>query len=110
MEPQFNYKNVYLFLLSLFGIILILSLLGQINSNFAGYYSIIGIIVCVVVWISDEKIIHEAGTIRNSGVYHPNIHDSKIHKILGKRITLMWSLLGVLGILFIFLLFLELII
>ncbi len=93
---ELNYKTVYSFLLSLFGIIMLLYLTGHINSSLAGNYSIIGIIACVIAWIIDEQIIHKAGEIRNSGIYVPSVDDPHIHEILGKRITLLWILLGVL--------------
>ncbi len=56
----------------------------------------------MVAWIVDEQIIHDAGTIRNSGLYYSAIDDPKIHEILGKRIMLMWGLFVVLLLLFIF--------
>ncbi|CAG0998735.1 hypothetical protein METP1_02739 [Methanosarcinales archaeon] len=58
MNIEFNYKTVHFYLLSLFSIILILSLTNAINSNFINIvrnYSIFGIISCIFVWALDEQ-------------------------------------------------------
>lgn len=94
MELKFNYERVYFFLLSLFGIILVLSLMGQINSNLAREYSIFGIAVCIAAWIIDGQIMHKAEEPRSYGL--PDLNDLDVHKMLGHRIILMWILFGVL--------------
>lgn len=100
MEFKFNYKTVYFFLLSLFGIIILLSLLHYIDNTFALKYSIFGLILSIIIWLVDEQIIHKAKEITNSGLYHPNIDDPEIHKILGYRLIAMWIYVGILIFIF----------
>jgi len=95
---QFNYKTVYIFLLSLFGAIVLLSLMGKINSSIATNYSILGVISCLVAWIIDIQIIHYADEIRSRILYRPDLDDHVIHERLGKRIWLLWGLFGFLFI------------
>ena len=102
MEFEFNYKTVYFFLLSLFGVIILLFLLHYINNSFALKYSLFGLILSLIIWLVDEQIIHKAEKITNSGFYHPRIDNLKIHKMLGYRLVAMWIYLGIL--IFIFLL------
>jgi len=52
--PTFNYRTVYFFWLSLFGIVFILSLIGQIKVKFPGaflYVSFVNIFISVFTWI-----------------------------------------------------------
>jgi len=104
---ELNYKSVYFFLLSLFGIILILTLLEKINSNFATIYSIIGTVTCIIVWIIDDQIVYEADRIKNQPAYPTPYHGRKIHEILGKRITLTVCLVVILSLEFVLLIIIE---
>ena len=102
MEPNFNYKTAYLFLLSLFGLIIVGSLFKLVNNTSAANYSIFGLICCLFVWIIDQQIIYSAEKITHTGVYYSRIDDSKIHKILGGRQVLLWVLIVILLIVFLF--------
>ena len=66
MKIEFNYKNPYFYFLSIFSIILILSLSNIVNSKFALYYSILGIMICVLVWTIDLYYYYEIEKIQSS--------------------------------------------
>lgn len=98
MDIKFNYNNVYLYFLSLFGAILILSLLKLINDAFVINYSMLGIAACITAWILDEYVIYRAEEITESGMYVPNTDDPEIHERLGYRNYILWGLSIFLGI------------
>lgn len=89
MNYQFNYKAVHFYLLSFFGLLLSLSLIGSINSSdksdFIMKYSIFGIVICLVSWHVESKIISEAKAITGEIMYSPDWDDIRIHKKLSER-------------------------
>lgn len=66
MKTEFNYNNPYFYFLSLFSVILILSLSDIISSEFALHYSILGITICVIVWVVDSYYYYEIEIMQNS--------------------------------------------
>lgn len=98
MNIEFNYRTVHFYLLSLFGILLILSLTNVINSNFTNTvrnYSIFGIIFCTLAWIAIEQIYDKVKHI------HPK-YNYQIQKWLSYRVMIHWALFAILFLGFIF--------
>jgi hypothetical protein len=89
MNYQFNYKEVHFYLLSFFGLLIFLSLIGSINSSdksdFIMKYSIFGIVICLVSWHIESKIISEANAITGEIIYSPDLDDFRIHNKLNER-------------------------
>lgn len=89
MSYQFNYKDVHFYLLSLFGLLVILSLTGSINSSnisdFIIRYSIFGIVICLVSWHVESKIFSEAEAITGEILYRPDWDDFRIYEKLSER-------------------------
>jgi hypothetical protein len=98
MNVEFNYKTVHFYLLSLFGIILILSLTNAVNSsivNVVRNYSIFGIIFCTLSWIVIEYIYDRVNRI-------DPIYDNQIQEWLGYIVIVHWVLFLILFFGFIF--------
>jgi hypothetical protein len=94
---EFNYNKIHFWLLSFFGLLIILALTGQIKSDiyldFAIKYSIFGIIICLFSWNVESKIINKAEFTKLG--YHI---DELIDDLMKKR----WVLVGILVTTFIF--------
>ncbi|MFZ3384770.1 MAG: hypothetical protein WA144_12670 [Candidatus Methanoperedens sp.] len=95
---ELNYKNIHFWLLSFFGILVILALTGQIkstiDSDFIKKYCLFGIIICLISWNFEIKIINKTKDYL--------FQEYMISKILGELDKNRWILLGILGITFIF--------
>jgi hypothetical protein len=93
MNIEFNYKRVHFYLLSIFSILLILSLTNAINNcnQTTGIrnYSIFGIIFCLLAWALDEHIRNK---ITCTQPYYTNI----IKGLLNDRVYIQWGLILVL--------------
>jgi len=107
MDLKFNYKTLYFFLLSFFGIIIILGLSGTINNKSAFNYSIFGLISSLIIWLIDEFINHESEERIYSGTYDSAADDTEIHKILKKRLWWFTAYLILLIVVFLFLILFE---
>ncbi len=66
MDVKFDFKTPYFFLLSLFGVIFILSLSNIIKSNIVLYYSVYAILLCVIVWVISLDYDFKRDIIRNN--------------------------------------------
>ncbi len=95
---ELNYKTIHFWLLSFFGIVVILALTGQIkstiDSDFIIKYCLFGIIICLISWNFEIRIKNKTND--------PYFSDYMIPKILGEMDKNRWVLLGTLGITFIF--------
>ena len=57
--PTFNYKTVYFFIMSLFGIVFVLSLMGLIKVQypfFISFTSIVNVFFGIAAWIRDNDL------------------------------------------------------
>lgn len=90
---QLNYKNVHIWLLSFFALLVVIfltNLIYQTNiSDIVIKYSIFGIVLCLISWNVDSMILHEVDKV-------PEYWYNKIHKILDKRNKNNWLLIGIL--------------
>ena len=64
MNIEFNYKTIPFYFLSLFSILFIFSITNFIKYDFALYYSIFAIVICVAFWLNENKIRSDADVIR----------------------------------------------
>ena len=95
MNVEFNYKKVYLYLLSFFTISFFLSLTDLIDSsivNVVRNYSIFGIIVCIICWIVIEYFNYE---ISHTESYHTNIiQDYHSYIIISQAVLIIILFIG----------------
>lgn len=95
---EFNYKNIHFWLLSFFGLLVILALTGQIKSaiysDFIIKYCLFGIIICLISWNIEIKII--------SKVEDPYFRNYEITDILRDKYINQWISLVILGLTFVF--------
>ncbi len=94
MNIEFNYKRVHFYLLSIFSILLILSLTNAINNCnqtiVIRNYSIFGIIFCLLAWNFDENIRNKITLARSY----------EIEELLNDRVKIQWGLVLVLFVVF----------
>ena len=107
--PTFNYKTVYFFIMSLFGIVFVLSLMGLIkgtNPIPITIMSIINVFLGILAWIIDERLDRDF-RILESGM-HPSkektldYNKRKMNNLLG--VSACTLLVTMFGLLFYFLL------
>jgi cytochrome b len=104
MNIEFNYKTIPFYFLSLFSIVLILSLTNFIKYDFALYYSIVAIVICVAFWWNENKIRSDANVIRTEYGINP-LSDSEYFEKLKEVDENSKNLLIVLLVSFIFAVF-----
>lgn len=107
--PNFNYKTVYFFIMSLFGIVFVLSLMGLIkgtNPIPITIMSIINVFLGILAWIIDERYDRDF-RYQKQGMYHTkeerlDYNKRKMNNLLGVSATTFVS--SMFGLLFYFLL------
>ena len=102
MNPPIKYNTVYFFLLWLFLLLLINpNNIIPFSQKKIIIYSIIGIVICIIAWISDECVLWKAK--KHMSTFMADEDDMWVQKILDWRYRVLWILVAILLIiLFIF--------
>ena len=89
--PTFNYKTVYFFIMSLFGIVFVLSLMDLIKVQYPMAItstSLVNVFLGIVAWIYDTDYEHSIK--RNKSM--PDFTKNRIEEFHNKK---FWNLVGV---------------
>jgi len=105
--PQFNYKDIPIWLLSFFGVLFILSITDSIPSEQIAdsviKYSIFGIFISLISWSIELKISHVVeGKIEGEQLFPIIFKQQEIHRIKGESIKNRKVLISVLFITLLF--------
>ena len=106
--PTFNYKTVYFFIMSLFGIVFVLSLMDLIKVQYQmaiTFTSLVNVFLGIIAWIYDTDYEHSFE--RNKKTIHgiqkakiEEFHNKKFRNLVGVTLcTFIFSIIG-LGIQF----------